>query len=412
MTKPKEVLALIPARGNSKSIPRKNICDLGGFPLIAYSIAAGLQSSYVTRTIVSTDNAEIAEIAHGFGAETPFLRPDEFSQDDTLDLPVFVHALQWLAENEDYHPDVVLQLRPTSPFRPHGMLDEAIELLLVHPEADSVRGVVPSTQNPFKMWTIAQDGAMQPLLKVKGIKEPYNTPRQDLQDTYWQTGHIDAIRPEVILKKKSMSGDVIWPLFIDPVYTVDIDTPLDWQNAEKRLTAGDLDIVIPGRKRRPFPTKVKLVIMDFDGVMTDDRVWVDQDGRESVAANRGDGLGLERLKALTDIEVMVMSREKNEVVKKRCQKLGLPVLNSVKDKTAALKKVLDEKSLSPNEVIFVGNDLNDLVCFPLVGYAVVPADAFAEVCAQADMVLGKRGGHGAVREICEILIDRFQAGEE
>jgi hypothetical protein len=118
-----EVLAVIPARGGSKGIPRKNIRDFAGYPLIAYSIAAGLQSELVTRTIVSTDDEEIAQVARQWGAEVPFLRPDEIAQDQTLDLPVFQHALAWLAEHEDYHPDVVVQLRPTSPVRPRGCVD-------------------------------------------------------------------------------------------------------------------------------------------------------------------------------------------------------------------------------------------------------------------------------------------------
>ena len=121
-----EVLAVVPARGNSKSIPRKNIRSLGGVPLIAYSIAAGLQSRAVTRTIVSTDDEEIAAVARQYGAETPFMRPEEFSRDETLDFPVFKHALEWLAEHEDYHPDVLIQLRPTSPFRPPELLDQAV----------------------------------------------------------------------------------------------------------------------------------------------------------------------------------------------------------------------------------------------------------------------------------------------
>ncbi len=400
----KEVLALIPARGNSKSIPRKNIRDFGGYPLIAYSIAAALQSKLVTRTIVSTDDEEIAEIARQNGAETPFLRPEEFSRDETLDHPVFKHALSWLAENENYHPDVVLQLRPTSPFRPHDMLDDAIKLLLENPQADSVRGIVPSGQNPYKMWRVAEDGSMRPLLEVNGIKEAYNAPRQDLPDTYWQTGHIDAIRPEVILKKKSMSGDVIMPLFVDPAFTVDIDTPLDWQRAEAAVLEGRLDIVTPGKHRRPFPKKVKLLVLDFDGVMTDDRVWVDKDGRELVAANRSDGMGLERLRKLTGIEVMVMSKETNKVVTARCEKLKLPVAQNVQDKPSALKKIIKEKKLSADEIIYVGNDLNDVECFKLVGFAVVPADAYDPVKQQADLVLSRKGGYGAVRELCEILI--------
>src|SRR5512145_2909368 len=108
-----DILALIPARGGSKSIPRKNIRDFAGHPLIAYSIAAGLQAKLVTRTIVSTDDEEIAAVARQYGAETPFLRPAEFAQDNTTDFPVFTHALAWFAEHEGYHPDIIVQLRPT-----------------------------------------------------------------------------------------------------------------------------------------------------------------------------------------------------------------------------------------------------------------------------------------------------------
>jgi CMP-N-acetylneuraminic acid synthetase len=98
--------------------------------------------------IVSTDDEEIAAVARQYGAEVPFMRPPEFAQDQSLDLPVFQHAVDWLAEHENYHPDVVVQLRPTSPVRPPTLVDEAVNLLLSHPEADSVRGVVPAGQNP------------------------------------------------------------------------------------------------------------------------------------------------------------------------------------------------------------------------------------------------------------------------
>ncbi|RPI79460.1 MAG: acylneuraminate cytidylyltransferase family protein, partial [Chloroflexi bacterium] len=169
-----EVLAIIPARGGSKGIPGKNIRSFAGHPLISFSIAAGLQAKTVTRVIVSTDSEEIAETARQCGADTPFLRPAEYAQDQTTDLPVFDHALSWLAENEGYYPEIVVQLRPTSPIRPPDCVDHAVELLINHPSADSVRGVVPSGQNPFKMWRIDDQGIMQPLLKVDGIAEPYN----------------------------------------------------------------------------------------------------------------------------------------------------------------------------------------------------------------------------------------------
>ena len=144
-----EVLAIVPARGGSKSIPRKNIRSFAGHPLIAYSIAAGLKAQIVTRVIISTDDEEIARVARRYGAETPFLRPPELAQDQTTDLPVFQHALQWLAENEGYHPDIVVQLRPTSPIRPPDCVDRAVKILMDFPETDSVRGVVPSGQNPY-----------------------------------------------------------------------------------------------------------------------------------------------------------------------------------------------------------------------------------------------------------------------
>src|SRR5512147_1332629 len=147
-----EILALIPARGGSKGIPRKNIRNFAGYPLIAWSIAAAKKAACVTRVIVSTDDPEIAAVARECGAETPFLRPAEFAQDNTTDLPVFEHALQWLAEHENYKPDIVIHLRPTSPIRPRGLIDEAVKILLAHPDADSVRGVVPAGQNPHKMW--------------------------------------------------------------------------------------------------------------------------------------------------------------------------------------------------------------------------------------------------------------------
>lgn len=247
VTQPR-VLALIPARGGSKSIPRKNINPLGGVPLIAYSIAAGLQAAHVERTIVSTDDAEIAQVARDWGAEVPFVRPEELAQDDTPDLPVFQHALRWLAEQQGYQPDIVIQLRPTSPFRPPECVDQAVQILWDDPQADCVRGVVPSGQNPFKMWRFEPNSYMQPLLH-EGYREPYNMPRQALPPTYWQTGHIDAIRASTILVKNSMTGERFLPLILDPRYTVDIDDPKDWDLAEWQLAHLELPVVRPANPK-------------------------------------------------------------------------------------------------------------------------------------------------------------------
>jgi N-acylneuraminate cytidylyltransferase len=234
-----QVLALIPARGGSKSIPRKNIRLLAGYPLIAYSIACGLAAETVTRIIVSTDDEEIATVSRRYGAETPFLRPAEFSQDNTPDLPVFEHALRWLEENEGYRPEIVVQLRPTSPFRRAWHIDQAVYRLLERPEADSVRAVIVPFQNPFKMWRIGADGFMQPLIQT-GHPEPYNMPRQLLPDVYWQTGYVDAAWSDTILEKGSMTGENILPLVMDPSEWIDIDSPDDWRRAERLIESGEL----------------------------------------------------------------------------------------------------------------------------------------------------------------------------
>jgi len=403
-----DVLAIIPARGGSKGIPRKNILDFAGYPLIAYSIIAGLQSNLVTRTVVSTDDEEIAQVAKSWGAEVPFLRPSELAEDNTLDYPVIRHCLDWLQEHEGYQPAVVVQLRPTSPIRPLGCVDEAVQSLLENPGADCVRGVVPSGQNPFKMWTIdSLSGAMKPLLQLEGVQEPYNAPRQALPKVYWQTGHIDAIRTETILDKLSLTGDVILPLMIDPKYTVDIDLPSDWKTSERLIFEGSLKFYDPANKRRLFPNKVSYLVLDFDGVLTDNRVWVDQDGRESIASSRSDSLGLEILRHKTGIEVFVLSRETNPVVSARCKKLDIPVLQSVKDKKEALATFIKENNIPSAEIVYVGNDTNDLPIIDQVGYFVAPADSHPEVLRQADMVLSKPGGHGALRELCDMILTRY-----
>ena len=236
-----EVLALIPARGGSKSIPRKNIRPFAGHPLIVYSIAAGRAAETVARVIVSTDDEEIAAVARKYGAETPFLRPADFSQDNTPDLPVFQHCLLWLDEHEGYRPEIVVQLRPTSPFRRVAHIDAAVYRLVERPDADSARTVCVPFQNPFKMWRIDPDGIMQPLMQTE-FREPYNMPRQALPEVYWQTGYVDAAWCDTILTKNSMTGDRILPLVIDPSEWIDIDSPDDWRRAERLLESGELTV--------------------------------------------------------------------------------------------------------------------------------------------------------------------------
>jgi CMP-N-acetylneuraminic acid synthetase len=244
MSEPMEVLAIIPARGGSKSIPRKNLRFLDGFPLVAYSIVAARQSRLVTRILLTTDDPEIRAVGRDWGAEAPFLRPASLAADQSPDLPVFVHALRWLEAEERYRPHVVVHLRPTSPFRPAGLVDQAIAALVRDPEADSVRSVCAPQQNPYKMWR-PEGPYLRPILGADIGPEPFNAPRQTLPQVYWQTGQVDAIRPETILVAGSMTGPRIRGLAVESASAMDLDTLEQWAVAEILLRNGGLDVVRP-----------------------------------------------------------------------------------------------------------------------------------------------------------------------
>lgn len=395
------ILGIVPARGGSKSIPGKNIKPLGGFPLLAYSIVAGVRSRHVHRVVVSTDDPQIAAVARKWGAEVPFMRPAELAEDDVPDLPVFIHTLQWLEEREQYRPDIIVQLRPTSPFRPIRSVDEAVEILLGNHDADSVRCVTLSGENPYKMWRIVDD-QLAPLLETD-VNEPYNMPRQELPTTYWQTGHIDVIRTATILEKRSMTGDCILPYLIDPQYAVDLDTHVQWRYAEHLLPEIVDDIVVPQQERGSMLSAVGLVVLDFDGVFTDNRVFVSENATEMVACSRGDGFGLGLLRK-AGVPAVVLSTEVNPVVAARCKKLDLPCHQGVEDKAEAFERLAAEYGVGREFIVFVGNDVNDLPAMEKAGIAVAVADADPKVIQIADIVLTRKGGRGAIRELCDRII--------
>jgi N-acylneuraminate cytidylyltransferase len=228
------VLALIPARGGSKSIPRKNVMPIAGKPLIAWSILTALESARIDRVVVSTDDAEIARVAQEFGAEVPFIRPSEYAQDLSPDIDVFRHALAQLAESDGYEPAMVVHLRPTGPVRRPGDVDAAVDLLDAHPDADAVRSVCVADQSPYKMWTWHEDGTIMPLLRVPGFADCQSAPRQRLPRVYWQNGYVDVLRPRAVLELGSMWGRRVLPFVVDtPV--LDLDYPEDVGPVEEAL---------------------------------------------------------------------------------------------------------------------------------------------------------------------------------
>lgn len=228
---------MIPARGGSKSIPRKNLQLLWGKPLIAHSIEHALRARHIKRVVVSTDDEEIAAAARAYGADVPFMRPTELAADDTPDLPVFQHTLQWLRDVEGYRPSAVVHLRPTYPIRRPETIDAAIDAFRGRADVDSLRSVSVAHQTPYKMWRIGTDGCLVPVARLDDGREGHSLPRQALPRVFWQNGYVDITRPEVILEQASMGGRRIQS-FVTNELGIEIDYAEDLREAERLFADG------------------------------------------------------------------------------------------------------------------------------------------------------------------------------
>lgn len=222
----KTVLAIIPARGGSKGVPRKNIKDLCGKPLIAWTIDEAIKSKYIDRVIVSTEDEEIAYISREYGAEVPFLRPIELAQDDTPGIEPILHCINWLKDNENYYPDYVCTLQCTSPLRKSNHIDEALEEI-IDKNGDSIIGVCESEVNPYWMKKI-EDGKLVDFME----DSKRYTRRQDLPVIYRLNGAIYICKTDVLMKNKNWYTDNTLPYVMSQEDSVDIDTVLDFKIAE------------------------------------------------------------------------------------------------------------------------------------------------------------------------------------
>ena len=222
------ILALIPARGGSKGVPKKNIKKLSGFPLISYTIAAAKLSKKINRVLVTTDSQEIADISKKYNAEVPFLRPAELSCDKSTDIDFVLHALNWLKDNESYIPDFIVLLRPTTPLREVELIDNAIEELEKKSAATSLRSAHVSSESPFK-WFSVKDNFYDSISNKYNLEDT-NRPRQYFPDVYIPNGHVDILIPSCIEKDKSLFGNKILS-FITPV-CYEIDTIEEFEYIE------------------------------------------------------------------------------------------------------------------------------------------------------------------------------------
>lgn len=225
-----KIISLIPARGGSKGIKNKNLTEIEGKSLVGHSITHSLESKLIQRTFLSSDSDLIIAEGIKYGAEVPFVRPAELAEDHVLDIPVFEHLLAFLKEKENYIPDIVVHLRPTAPYRNPQWIDDAIQLLIDHPEADSVRSVSEPGQHPYRVFTLDEKGFLNPIMKAEH-PQPYLLRRQDLPTMYFYNCVIDVTRTSTITEQHSMTGSKIYPYIMDSNDVIDIDTPLDLEFA-------------------------------------------------------------------------------------------------------------------------------------------------------------------------------------
>ena len=208
------IIGLIPARGGSKGIPKKNIKLLAGYPLITYSIIASKLSSKIKRTIISTDSQEFAEIALSYGAEVPFLRPKEISKDNSLDIEYVNHALDWFQTHEGNQPEYLVILPPPTPLRDPVLIDRAIEKIIQNEEATSLRSAHETRESPYKLFQI-KDDFYAGMFPDDPRPEYYNLPRQAFPPVYHPNGYVDIIKSQTVTNLGSLHGPRILS-FITP----------------------------------------------------------------------------------------------------------------------------------------------------------------------------------------------------
>lgn len=225
------ILGLIPARGGSKSIPRKNIVPLAGKPLLAYTCEAALDSAMLTRVVLSTDENEIAQVGRDFGVDVPFIRPTSLAQDDTGSVPVAQHAIQWLAEHDNWQTDIVVLLQPTSPLRTAQHINDAVKILL-NTGSDTVVSVVevPHQFSPYKLMTVNDNGLLEDFWQDTVAFNRLR--RQDVPALLARNGPAVLVSRAEVVAGGSFYGTKTSPFYMSQRDSLDIDTLFDLQLAD------------------------------------------------------------------------------------------------------------------------------------------------------------------------------------
>ena len=396
MTHSKEVLAIIPARGGSKGVPGKNIFPLLDKPLISYTIEAALESRCVSRLIVSTNDKKIAEVSSLYGAEA-IERPVEISGDYHQSELALIHVLDHLEANEKYIPDWLVFIQCTSPLLLPEDIDEAYRVV-VKGKYDSVFSAFEEHFIP--RWQFGKDDTVKPV-----NYEPNKRPmRQEVPSEFVENGAFYIMRTDHLKRTGTRFGKKCGIYVMPLERSFQIDTYEDIALIEKIISGRSNNNTnsLPDALHRQLG-KIKLVIVDFDGTMTDNKVLVDQDGREQVVCNRSDGWGVRLLKN-EGIKVVCLTSEQNSVVLRRCEKLKIDCYNGVLEKGKKVDEICEKNGVLPEETAFIGNDINDIPALKMVGIPVAVQDAHRDAKMHSKIVLNRCGGEGVLQEFAELLI--------
>ncbi len=249
------IVALIPARAGSKRVPDKNIKPLAGHPVMAYTIAAALESKVFSNVIVSTDSRHYAEIAQYYGAEVPFLRPPELAGDVSPDIEWLAYTLKKLEENGRTY-DCFSILRPTSPFRLPETIGRAWKAFLAQEGVDSLRAVEKCQQHPGKMWVVRGE-RMMPLLPLSPTEQPWHSSQyQSLPKVYVQNASLEIAWTRVVIKERTIAGNVLMPFFTKGYEGFDVNNPYDWNLAEHLVSSGDAKLPAVSKSAYPLETHI------------------------------------------------------------------------------------------------------------------------------------------------------------
>lgn len=386
-------IAIIPARGGSKSIRRKNIREVGGAPLVVRTIRAARRSRCFSTVAVSSDDDEILETARVEGAH-PVRRPAHLASDHASTEPVMEHCLNQVEDQLGREFGWLWLLQPTSPFLSAEHIREAAAMVGTG-EWDSIVSVC--SDHGF-LWGPAE--AVSALEIVPEYELSRRPRRQDAPPRYRENGALYAISRDMWEAERVRAGGRTGALVMPRWRSIEIDEIDDLRVADCIAR----DVFSTDEGIRTSLGSIQAVALDFDGVLTDNRVMIDSNGIESVWCSRADGWGIGRLRSM-GVEVAVFSTEENPVVVHRCEKLGVPCKQHLTDKVTALREWLEQIRVNPAHCAFVGNDENDLPALEFAGLAVVPADAHCTARRSADLVLARSGGDHAVRELAGLILE-------